>query len=235
MAREATVLSSAAGETDPTKFTDLKSSGTVRPDFEVDAVSGLTDNTGGSPYEPGDSILIEITFSGQEDGHAGNLDNTQGNHTFNSSSNIDVKDTSLLPTVEWEVASGAPDGTETIGHTYSEGYNASATDVGVEQTIDIAIEGYNVSVAAAPDSQTEISVDYEITNGDPKYYVDINRKKDASSSFTLIKEETRASEGTYTFSDSGLDSTTEYDYKVEVTDNSDAGTTVSDSDSATTL
>lgn len=235
MAKTATDLSTAAGLTDPSRFTDLKSSGQVPDDFEIDGVAGLQDNTGGQPYEPGESFLVEMTFNGQKSGHAGNLDNVLANYSFNASTNITVKDNSLLPVVEWEVDSSAPDGTETIGETYDEPFNSGATDVGVEQTLDVSIEGYNVDVSASPDSSSEITVTYDITNGDPDYSVEIYRKQSSDSSYPSTPEhtETQTSEGQYTWQDSGLQSATSYDYKVEVTDNS--GTLVSDTASATTL
>ena len=238
MAKLASELESAVKESAPTSLEDIKgTSGEVPDDFEIDGVDDLIEDTSG-PYEPGDTVRGEITFTGQKDGHLGNLAAYEGNYSYQESDSGDVtpKDLQdLFPLIEWEVADDASDGDHTVYATYDEPFNSGATDVGVQQSLTVTVEGYNVDVSASPLSDTEIEVEYDITNGTPDYSVEIYRKLDSDSSYPSTPEhtDTHSSEGTFTWTDSGLDDGTTYDYKVEVTD--DTGETVSDEDSATTI
>jgi len=232
MAKLATDLSTAAGLTDPSQFTDLKSSGQVPDDFEIDGVAGVVDNTGKSAYEPGQTALLEVTFTGARAGFS-SLSGTQSNYTFSLPSELSVIDDTILPSFEVEVSSSASDGTYTVGVTYDEPFNAGETDVGTQQTIDITVAGYSVSLSARPASQTSIDLTLDITAGDPSYSVVIDRGTAPGSYPTNVVNTTESSAGTKTYTDSGLSSGTQYYYKATVTEN--GGDTDSSTANASTL
>lgn len=238
MAKLASDLFSATSLSSPASLDDLMTSGTVPPDFEIDSVDSHQEDSSG-PYQPGEVIQTSIAFGGQEDGHSANLAAYDGNHTFNGSSGGEVTPQStqdILPSIEWDVDSNASDGSYTIGVVYDENFNSGATDMGVEKTLTVTVKGFSISFGVGPLSSTEMTLDLTIESGDPDYDVLIERSdaNDGTYEDTVVNT-TETSTGTYSYTDSGLNSGTTYYYKATVTDNSGSGETLTDTDSGTTL
>jgi hypothetical protein len=193
-------------------------------DWSMDSVAGLVGETSG-PYEPGENILVKMTLNNPGD-ELDLLTGRQENYDQTGSTNgeITVVGATAAPTLEYEVVSDADDGTYTIYATYDEIFNRNAgtSGVGDQQSIDIDVLDYQVSLTASGESDTEILLEYTIEQGDPDYSIEIFRKLDseADTAFTSIHTDTHTSTGTYSHTDGGLDSSNTYEYKIEVTDNS---------------
>jgi hypothetical protein len=224
-------LFAATNESAPARLTDLKSSGDLPPDFEIDGCS-LTESSNG-PYEPGDRVQLEMTWTNQKLGHSGNLANYSGNYTEQGSSGGEVTPagTSLYPTIEYDVDSGAADGDYDIFATYDENFNGGGTNVGVQQTVTVTVESFSISLSATDGLNAgEIQLDLTINSGTADYDVDIDRGTSSGGPYgTDVVTTTETSTGSYQYTDSGLTTGTTYYYQATVTEDSGNG----DQDTAT--
>jgi hypothetical protein len=84
MAKFVSDLIDATNQSAPTTLTNLKSSGDLPPDFEIDGCS-LTETSNG-PYQPGDKVQLEMTWTGQEAGHQGTISGYAPNYSEQGSS-----------------------------------------------------------------------------------------------------------------------------------------------------
>lgn len=239
MAKLVSDLFSAVGQSTPGVVSSFATTPALIPDdFEITSVAGLVE-VGSGPYEPGEEFRVEMTFNGAGSQHSA-LASHSGNYTQQGSSGGEVTPLAtqgVYPEIRFEVDSAAADGDYEIYATYDEDFNAAESGVGVQQIITVTVEGFSVSVSASPQSDTEIDVSYDITNGTADYDVVIERKLDgeADSAYSTIHTDTHTSEGTYSHLDTGLDDTETYWYRVTVTDESGAGESVQDEDSASPI
>lgn len=228
-------LQSALGETDPSNVSDFSYTSATRPyvfadDWEVSSVDSLTQNTSG-PYCEGESIEVEMNFSGSGQSFARCRDR-EANYTTNTSQNCTVAG-STPPTFTFTVDSGAG-GTSnnTIGITFSNAFN-DATGEGSEfqTTFDVSDYQVNITGTTYDSSNDDVDVDYEICCGQTDYYVDLYRDVDATEELAAEDSKGSANCGgtSYTITDTNPHSSdSSDDYRLEVTDADDGGTTVSD-------
>jgi hypothetical protein len=236
MAKFVSDLIDATNQSAPTTLTNLKSSGDLPPDFEIDGCS-LTETSNG-PYQPGDKVQLEMTWTGQEAGHQGTISGYAPNYSEQGSSGGEVTPagTSIYPVIEYDVNSNASDGDYDIFATYDEPFNSGATNVGVQQSVTITVKGFAISLGAAPSTQNEIALSLDITSGDPDYDVLIERGTSSGGPYgTTVVNTTETSSGNKSYTDGGLNSQTTYYYKATVTENNGNGETLTDTSNATTL
>jgi hypothetical protein len=234
MAKFVSDLIDATNQSAPAKLTDLKSSGDLPDDFEIGGCTLTEDSSG--PYEPGGLVVLKMTFSSQKAGHSGNLGNYSGNYTETGSSGGEITPagTTLYPSIEYDVDSGAADGDYDIFATYDENFNSGATDVGVQQTVTITVEDFTVSLTAKDGLQTgEIELILDINSGTADYDVNIDRGTSQGSYPSDAVDATETSTGSYSYFDSGLSSGTKYYYKAKVTDENGNGDLATDTASET--
>lgn len=228
-------LITAVGKSPPETLESLSASGTSPPyvfatDWEISSVDSLTQNTSG-PYCEGDSIEVQINFSG-EGAEFEQLKNREANYTVNTSQNCTLQG-KTPPTLTFTIDSGAG-GTSnnTIGVTFDNAFN-DASGVGTEQTTTFDVTAYKVTITNQTYDSTndDVTIEYEICCGSPDYNVDLYRDNDGTP--TLAAEDTKTSAncgGTaYTITDTNPNSGgTSDEYRIDVTDNSGSGTTVTD-------
>jgi len=162
-------LFAATNQSAPARLTDLKASGDLPPDFEIDGCSLIESSSG--PYEPGDRVQLEMTWTNQKSGHQGTISGYAPNYSETGSSGGEVTPagTSIYPIIEYDVDLSAADGDYDIFATYDEPFNSGATNVGTQQTVTVTVKGFAISLGAAPSTQNEIALSLDITSGDPDY------------------------------------------------------------------
>lgn len=208
-------------------------------DWSISGVAGLVEVASG-PYDQGEIVQIEMTFTGAGQ-HHDQISTVPANYTFQGSSGGEITTSSkqTAPTLEYQVDSDAADGTYTVYATYDEAYNTQggASGMGVQQSIDLEVVAYKVTLTASAASDTEINLNYEIESGVPDYNIEIYRKLDSDASYpsTPIHTDTHTSDGTYSHTDGGLDQNSTYDYMIECTENGGSGRTVSDTAQASPI
>jgi len=210
---------------------DAMSLGTTSPpyafagDWEA-SVDGLVQTTSG-PYCEGDTITVEVQFTG-----AGSefprLRDDDSNYTINSSQNCTLL-SQAGPTFDFSIDAGAAGSTNNeIGITFENAFSTGA-DVGVKQTTTFDVSAYDVTCDAATYDSTndELTVDYTIEPcGTSDYEVDLYRDNDGSP--TLAAQDTKGSTGSFSITDTNPNSgDTSDEYRIDVTDDSGNGTTVS--------
>lgn len=228
-------LITALGLTPPESLESLSESATSPPyafatDWEVSSVDGLIQNTS-PPYCEGDSIEVEITFTG-EGAEFGRVKSRESSYTVNTSQNCTLIG-KTPPILTFTIDSGAGGTTgNTIGVTFDNAFS-SGTGVGTEQTTSFDVTTYKVTITNSTYDSTnnDVIIDYEICCGSPDYDVELYRDNDGTPELAATDTKTSANCGgtAYTITDTNPNSgDTSDEYRIDVTDESGAGTTVSD-------
>lgn len=178
--------------------------------------SGFTQIT---DVNDGDAFVIENSLA---NGPALTI-NTDSLSSFNSLNyDVDVGDSELGIELIFD-ADGQ--GNAGIQANWDDGINddQAGTQVNISQSVNIAPEQLAITANIRTDgNNNQNPVEYTISGGNANYDIIIFRRTDSggncgNGTYTSVHTDTHTSKGTFTWTDTGLSSSTYYQYKVEVT------------------
>lgn len=221
-----TDLGQGGGDTSPYNLLDYVStaSGTLPTDWEIDAVSGLTETSTG-PHCDDDTITCDMTFTAEGQhfdwlsGHNPNYANiTTTNCTLNNQAGRTF-------TLDPDKAVGT-DETWELTASYSDPFNI-ATDEGTTFSVSGTITAFKVICDSwqmtdcdGDGNSDDAEITYTIECGAANFDIVLERKPegDADSSYTQVNTDTVSSRGQHTICDLDAPTDQNYTYRVTVTD-----------------